>query len=187
MDLEAPRPEDSTTWRSCCFEGGSLPVHMDTPGNTLRAAIAHAQPLLQRLTDAEASQPLAPGKWCPKEIIGHLLDSANNNLARFVRLQATDNLLFEPYAQEQWVQAQAYATADWAELVELWARYNRHLARVMDLVPDGARYRPRAVHRPLGSTYAPLPADGLPTLDWLMRDYVEHLKHHLRQIGPQAV
>jgi hypothetical protein len=116
-------------------------------------------------------------------VIGHLLDSANNNLARFVRLQTTDHLHFEGYEQEAWVQAQGYATAEWAELVELWARYNRHIARVMDRVPNDAAHRQRREHKPLGSTYAPLPADGIPTLDWLMRDYVEHIKHHLRQIA----
>ena len=153
----------------------------------MRSAVEQAVPLLRRITDSAASQAPAPGKWCPKEIIGHLLDSANNNLARFVRLQATDDLLFEPYAQEEWVRAQAYDHANWSELVDLWMRYNRHIARVMDLVPDDARHRPRREHRPLGSTYAPLNADGIPTLDWLMRDYVEHVKHHLRQIDPGLV
>ncbi len=158
---------------------------MSTPGDALRMAIAHAPPLLEWITNETASLPPAPGKWCSKEIIGHLLDSANNNLARFIRLQSTDHLLFEAYAQEEWVRAQAYAEAEWSELVELWARYNQHIARVMDLVSEDDRSRPRREHRPLGSTYAPLPADGVPTLDWLMRDYVEHVKHHLRQIDPR--
>lgn len=157
---------------------------MNSPGEALRAAVAHAHPLLQRITEIGATKSPSRGKWCPKEIIGHLLDSANNNLAGFIRLQSTDHLLFEPYAQEEWVRAQSYAEADWSELVELWARYNLHIARVMDLVPEDARRRPRKEHHQLGSTYAPLPKDGFPTLDWLMRDYVEHLKHHLRQVDP---
>lgn len=160
---------------------------MSTPGDALRMAVSHARPFLQRITDEVASTAPASGKWSHKEIIGHLLDSANNNLARFIRLQSTDHMLFEPYAQEEWVRTQAYADADWSDLVEFWARYNLHIARVMDLVPDDARFRPRKEHRPLGSIYATLPADGIPTLDWLMRDYVEHLKHHLRQIGPEIV
>jgi len=156
---------------------------MVRPGDQLRNTIETALPLLLRVSNEAASHPPAPGKWCPKEVIGHLLDSANNNLARFVRLRHTDHLLFEGYAQEEWVQAQGYADADWKELVELWARYNRHIARVMDRVPHDAAHRPRKEHKHLGSTYAPLPADGVPTLDWLMRDYVEHIKHHLLQIG----
>ena len=158
---------------------------MSTPGAALRMALEHALPLLELMSDELASASPAPGKWCPKEIIGHLLDSANNNLARFIRLQSTAHLLFEPYAQVEWVRAQSYSQADWSELIKLWARYNLHIARLIDLVPDDARFRPRREHRPLGSIYAPLPADGIPTLDWLMRDYVEHLKHHLRQIDPR--
>jgi hypothetical protein len=57
----------------------------------------------------------------------------------------------------------------------------------MELVPHAAAHRPRHEHRPLGTTYAPLPADGVPTLNWLMCDYVAHLKHHLRQIEALGV
>lgn len=149
----------------------------------LRTTIDEALPRLMAMSDAQAGIEPAPGKWCPKEVIGHLLDSANNNLARFVRLQHTDDLLFEGYEQETWVKAQGYATAGWAELVELWARYNRHIARVMELVPHTTALAPRRVHRALVSTYAPLPADGVPTLHWLMCDYVGHLQHHVQQIG----
>lgn len=156
---------------------------MEHPADQLRAAINDALPRLMALSDAQACQAPASGKWCPKEVIGHLLDSANNNLARFVRLQYTDHLLFEGYEQEEWVRAQGYATTDWAELVELWARYNRHIARVMELVPHATAHAPRQDHRPLGTTYAPLPTDGVPTLKWLMCDYVNHLEHHLRQLG----
>ena len=160
---------------------------MEGPGTDLRSAIGHAVPLLRNISDERASQAPAPGKWCPKEIIGHLLDSANNNLARFVRLQSVDHMRFEPYAQEEWVRANGYAETDWNELVELWSRYNLHIARVMDRMPVAVAMKPRTDQAPLGTTYATLPANGVPTLDWLMRDYVEHLKHHLRQIDPRAV
>lgn len=160
---------------------------MNKPGTDLRSAILHAQPRLLAISDERASQAPAPGKWCAKEIIGHLLDSANNNLARFVRLQAVDHLRFEPYAQEEWVRANGYSEADWSELVELWARYNLHIAKVMERVPEEIAMKPRTDHAPLGSTYAPLPAEGTPTLDWLMRDYVAHIKHHLQPIDPQLV
>lgn len=157
------------------------------PGESLRHAIAHALPGLRALSNERASRLPAPSKWCPKEIIGHLLDSANNNLARFVRLQAVDHLRFEPYTQEEWVRASGYAEANWEELVELWSRYNLQIARVMERVPKMIAMKPRTDHVSLGSTYAALPPDGVPTLDWLMRDYVAHIKHHLRQIDPQLV
>lgn len=160
---------------------------MSLPGNTLLDLIKHAEPFLLSITEERASAPLAPGKWCPKEVLGHLLDSANNNLARFIRLRSVDHLFFDGYAQEEWVRAQDHARANWSELVQLWASYNRHIARVMDLVPPAVALKPRSEHRPLGSTYAPLPADGIPTLDWLMRDYVEHMRHHLRQVDARLI
>lgn len=160
---------------------------MTSVGDELRHTIDWTMPLLRGLSNERATHATAPGKWCLKEIIGHLLDSANNNLARFVRLQAVDHLRFEPYAQEEWVRVSGYTEADWHELVELWSRYNLQIARVMDRVPEAIAMKPRMDHSPLGSTYAALPPDGVPTLDWLMRDYVAHIKHHLRQIDPQLV
>ena len=101
----------------------------------LRDAVAHATPLLLAL-DADASaRPLATGKWSPREIVGHLIDSAANNHQRFVRGQLQDDLVFLGYAQEDWVRVQHYADAPWPDLVALWRLYNLHLARVMDLTP----------------------------------------------------
>lgn len=76
---------------------------MGPTGKDLKAAVELALPGLRAIRDEQPSYAPAPGRWCPKEIIGHLLDPANNNLARFIRFQSTDDLLLEPYAQEEWV------------------------------------------------------------------------------------
>ena len=52
----------------------------------------------------------APGKWSRKEILGHLIDSAVNNQARFVRAQLQDDLVFDGYDQDAWVRVQRYNT-----------------------------------------------------------------------------
>jgi hypothetical protein len=44
---------------------------------------------LRSIAEAEAARPLAPGKWSPKQVLGHLIDSAANNHQRFVRAQQT--------------------------------------------------------------------------------------------------
>ena len=49
---------------------------------------------LRELSIAEAGAHPAPSKWSPKEIIGHLIDSASNNHGRFVRAQLKDDLVF---------------------------------------------------------------------------------------------
>ena len=40
---------------------------------------------LRAISDPDAERPRAPGKWSPKQVIGHLIDSAANNHQRFVR------------------------------------------------------------------------------------------------------
>ncbi len=45
----------------------------------LRGAIREFTPLLQRMSDDATRKRPQPGKSCPREIIGHLIDSASNN------------------------------------------------------------------------------------------------------------
>ena len=137
---------------------------------------------LATVADALASRRPAEGGWCVKEIIGHLIDSAANNHARFVQAQATDDLVFPGYDQEVWVSAQGYADADWLALVGLWRLYNLNLARVMAAVPDTVRMRPRTDHTLDQIAWRPVARTVTVTLDYLMADYVGHLKSHLHQI-----
>jgi hypothetical protein len=157
---------------------------MPTPeyADRLRAAVAHATPQLLALSeDASATVP-AEGKWSPREILGHLVDSAANNHQRFVRGQLQDDLVFAGYAQEDWVRVQDYAHAPWADLVALWRLYNLHLARVMEIAPADRRLAARAKHNVQEIGFAQ-PVQATATLDGIMLDYVEHLLHHLRQLG----
>lgn len=112
-----------------------------------------------------------PSKWSSQEILGHLIDSATNNHQRFIRAQEGDILVFPGYEQDHWVRAQAYNETPWPELVELWQLYNRHLAHVMVQVPEDKL----AVECRIGP-YEPV------TLEYLIEDYLVHLKHHLKQI-----
>ena len=151
----------------------------------LREVVDAATRALGAIDDAASARRPAPDKWSPREIVGHLVDSAANNHGRFVRAQAQDDLVFPGYAQDAWVDAQGYRSAPWTDLVALWAAYNRHLARVMTLAPEAARMRPRARHNLDEIGWSAVPADVPATLDHLMADYVDHLEHHLRQVlGP---
>lgn len=144
--------------------------------------IDEAAPVLLALGDASSAQRPAPGKWSPREIIGHLIDSASNNHQRFVRAQFTDDLIFPGYEQDRWVDVQRYRDAPWRELVTLWAAFNRHIARVMAAVPNEARTKPRRKHNLHQLASQPIPENTPATLDFFMRDYVGHLEHHLKQI-----
>ena len=155
---------------------------MEDPGAELRLEIQDALPHLRRMTDGDASHHPAPGKWSPKEIIGHLIDSASNNHGRFVRASIQDEMVFPGYDQDAWVNAQQYANHSWEDLLALWAQMNLHLSRVMERIPERTRKRPRAMHNLHEISFRDVKDADQVTLDWFMEDYVEHLKHHLRQI-----
>lgn len=158
----------------------------DSVEGDLRAAVEAATPRLLALTEAEASRAPAPGKWSPKEVIGHLVDSASNNHQRFVRAQFTDDLVFPGYAQEAWVAAQRYAAAPWTELVELWRSFNLHLARVIEAIPPSVRLGERRRHNLDELAWKAVPREEPTTLEYFLRDYVAHLNHHLGQIPGAA-
>ena len=131
--------------------------------------------------DRAARRPAAGG-WSPKEVIGHLIDSAANNHHRFVRARWQDDLVFAGYEQERWVEEQAYQSAPWPELVALWQDYNRHLARVMAATPSAVLLREHSRHNLHEIGWRTIPASSPATLDYLMSDYVGHLHHHVAQI-----
>ena len=139
---------------------------------------------LQRLDAGAARRPRASGKWSPQQTLGHLIDSAANNHRRFVTLQSAADLVFDGYEGAEWVRVQAYEEADWGTLVELWRAYNRHLAHVVSRMAADDLTRPRTPHALDRLAWRLVPADRPATLEYLVRDYVGHLEHHLAQILP---
>lgn len=148
----------------------------------LRRLVTAYATRLAALDDSVVRQRPAPGKWSVAEVIGHLVDSASNNHQRFVRGPRQDALVFAGYAQDDWVAAQRYQDAELEPLLDLWRSYNLHLARVMELMPAAEREKPYIRHNFDQVAFRPMPAGTPATLDWFMEDYVEHLKHHLKQI-----
>jgi hypothetical protein len=148
----------------------------------LRRALEASEPRLQLVSEEEASRSPAPGKWSAKQVIGHLIDSASNNHQRFVRAQFTDDLVFPGYEQEAWVSVQRYQEASWTDLVGLWHLFNLHLARVIEAIPRSVREKRRVRHNLHELAWRPVPESEAATLEYFMRDYVEHLNHHLAQV-----
>ena len=146
-----------------------------------RHTVGEAAERLLTMSDSRARAPRTPGDWSRKEIVGHLIDSAANNHARFVRAQATDHLLFESYDADAWVRVQKYNELPWTHLVTLWREYNMHLAAIIGSADPAALDRPRERHNLEDIAFVPLARDEPATLAYFIRDYVAHLEHHLRQ------
>lgn len=124
---------------------------------------------LAAVPEALYTEKPEPGKWSKKEIVGHLVDSAQNNIRRFIVAQYEDNPTIG-YAQDSWVACsnyQHYATAD---LVTLWTLLNRHIVVILRQMSPEAALRLCSM-------------GGQPqSLEWVAADYCNHLLHHLHQI-----
>ena len=109
-----------------------------------------------------------PAKWSRKEVLGHLIDSAQNNIRRFIVAQYEDKPKIV-YAQDNWVAAANYQNYVTKDLVDLWMLLNKHICMVLKNIPEGAEER-------LSETSEPH------SIKWLAADYNKHLLHHLHQV-----
>jgi hypothetical protein len=138
----------------------------------LRSVIDESRAALEAIGEADSGRARAgEGSWSRKQVLGHLVDSALNNLHRFVRAQQVDELVFPGYDQRAWVEAGGYQDRPWTALVALWSDLNRQVAHVIART-HGARLQ---VPCRIGEGAAV-------SLEFVARDYVRHLRHHLAQI-----
>ena len=156
---------------------------MSTYADRLSYTVQKAATDLAKYSDEEASYKLSDSTWSPKQIIGHLVDSASNNHQRFVRASLEEkDLIFPGYQQDQWVTTQQYQQTSWTLLLELWKSYNLHLANFMKSIPEAARQKERIRHNLDQIAFKTVPKNQSTTLDYFMEDYVDHLEHHLKQV-----
>ena len=151
--------------------------------NDLRQTVEQAAVRLAAISELQAQISGGEGRWSAKEILGHLIDSAANNHQRFVRAQATDDLMFGGYDQEYWVTVQHYDEMPWPALVHFWQTYNLLLAHVIAHMTPATLTAPRARHTLDQIAWQPVAAAAPATLAYLIGDYLGHLKMHLQQIN----
>src|SRR5450432_436879 len=127
-----------------------------------------------QFTTDELLKPPAPGKWCRQEILGHLIDSAINNLKRFTDIQFLPQpYIVQSYRQNELVQVNNYAQLPLDHLLLLWQLLNRQIIFVVENIPA------EKLHYPVNPQYD---NNEMKTLAWIICDYVAHMDHHWKQV-----
>ena len=147
-----------------------------------RDTIVTAKARLEDISEEHSRRKISADDWAPIEVIGHLIDSAANNHQRFVRAQVTDDLVFPGYEQNHWVSSQKYQDESWSEVIQLWSAYNLHLVHVASVIPQDILTKARSPHTLDQIAFNLVDKNQPATLEYLIRDYVDHLRHHLNQI-----
>ena len=134
----------------------------------LEQIIVEYAPQLEQLNEADFSIRPAPGKWSGKELLGHLIDSAQNNIRRFVTAQY-EEMPTIIYAQDNWVAAANYQNYPGDDLIALWILLNKHACIILKNLPAGAANRQ-------------VQTQEIHTVEWLAADYNKHMLHHLHRL-----
>ena len=132
---------------------------------------------ISSMSEKEFSAKPLPNKWSKKEVLGHLIDSAQNNMRRFICGQYESSPPHIIYDQDFWVSANAYSQANSEHVIQMWQHINDRLCDVLNTMPE-SNYT-KVCNTGRGS-------EQLRTLEWLAEDYVKHMKHHLNQIIPKS-
>ena len=140
--------------------------------NKLEAFLIILKDYISTSSDAELNQKASPEKWSKKEILGHLSDSAINNLQRFIEIQ----LVKKPYRIRQYdrvelVKVNDYQNSEIKEIIDFLLSINIRIKSVINLQTfETLNYKIELY-------------DGkVSDLRFLMKDYVDHFELHINQI-----
>ncbi|MES2794839.1 MAG: DinB family protein [Bacteroidota bacterium] len=126
-----------------------------------------------KYSEVELQYKSSPEKWSKKEILGHLIDSAQNNIRRIVVGQYREKERIV-YDQNKWVQAAEYQHYNSKNLIQFWAMINEHFCILLENLPN--------------SSYTTLTDWGHDTseyvsLEFAAKDYLRHMDHHIKQMN----
>lgn len=126
----------------------------------------------EEITVAEWNEKPFAHKWSKKELLGHLVDSASNNLRRLIVGQYEQGAKIV-YDQDKWVAYQHYQELDINEIKLLWTALNRHIAHVIAHIPQSKLDYTCDTGKGKAEVHS---------LVYFIEDYIVHLKHHLNQL-----
>ena len=141
---------------------------MQSTASKLETLINDYLPQLKNIGEEKFSYKPSPVKWSKKEIVGHLIDSAQNNIRRFIVAQYEDNPSIR-YDQDKWVAIINYQHMDPTLVIELWYLLNKQIISILRNTTTEAAQRTSKT-------------EDIHTIEWLAEDYIRHLKHHMHQV-----
>src|SRR5215471_411523 len=134
----------------------------------LNAIIDQHLSALQFIPEDKFQHKPSPTKWSKKEILGHLVDSAQSNIRRFIVAQYEEQPKIV-YNQDQWVAITNYQQYSLPDLISLWYLLNKHICQVVrNITPEMANRK--------------VQTEEAHTVQQLAQDYIKHLLHHLHQV-----
>ncbi len=143
----------------------------------LLSLIKEWEPILLKLPKDVITQRRNSQNRTIKQIVGHMTDSASNNIHRLIHLQYQPNpLIFPDYANlgnnDKWIAIQNYQNENWEDLVQLWKYSNLHIIHVINNV---------SIDRLDNEWISAL--NKAVSLKAMIIDYLPHFQLHLREIN----
>lgn len=127
---------------------------------------------LKQLSETDFSEKPNQEVWSKKEELGHLIDSAHNNLRRFIVAQYEEQPMVV-YDQNLWNKAANYQYQSTSELITLWMLLNNQICQVLENMPAALINK---------SCNTGIEKIELHPINWLAEDYNKHLLHHLHHL-----
>ena len=123
---------------------------------------------LNKIEEEKISFKYVPLKWSKKEELGHLVDSAQNNIRRFIVAQY-EEIPTIIYDQEKWVVLNNYQQQPSKNIIQLWYLLNKQVVGILNNISEESAQRKSQ-------------SQELHTIEWLGNDYIKHLQHHMNHI-----
>ncbi|HEY7353249.1 MAG TPA: DinB family protein [Terriglobales bacterium] len=135
----------------------------------LEATASNLAAVSKSVGEKRIAQPLAPGKWSPREILVHLADCELAFGFRYRQALGEDDHVVQPFDQDKW--AKSYAAYDTALALSTFAALrNWNLTLIRTLSPEQL------------SKVVSHPERGRMTFRTLLETTAGHDIHHLRQL-----
>src|SRR5690349_7108910 len=90
----------------------------------LRALLVEFTAKFHAIPDSEFSNKPQPKKWSKQEVVGHLIDSGQNNLRRFIVCQYEAQIPNIVYNQDFWVSVNGYQRMKKEDVITMWRLVN---------------------------------------------------------------